>query len=100
VLALERTDYEWSDALKGAAEKKSSSNIGAVLGARGCITQVQAPDPSPAVCAPGIYLISVAWQGFDQTTAPANACGRDSYGTDTYRRVISTQVTVGLTGCL
>ena len=99
-IGMDRDICEWSNALKGAGERKSSSNIGAMLGARGCITLVQAPDPSPAVCAPGIYLVSVAWQGFNPTAAPANACGRDSYGTDTYRRVISTQVTVGLTGCI
>lgn len=90
---------EWSNALKGASEKKSSANVGAVVDARGCITQVQAPDPTQTVCQPGIYLITVAWQGMNPTAAPAVACGRNLYGTDTYRRAISSQITVGLPSC-
>jgi type IV pilus assembly protein PilV len=41
---------EWSNSLKGAGEQKSSANIGAMLAARGCITQLQASDPSWGVC--------------------------------------------------
>jgi type IV pilus assembly protein PilV len=70
-----------------------------MLGARGCITQVQAPDPTAGTCTPGIYLVSVAWQGMNKTTASANVCGKDLYGTDSYRRVISKQTVVGLPSC-
>ncbi|GAB7546168.1 type IV pilus modification protein PilV [Cupriavidus sp. 8B] len=92
---------EWSNALKGASEQKSSANVGAMLGARGCITQVQAPDPTSGVCTPGIYLVGVAWQGMNHTAAPATSCGQGLFGTDdAYRRVISSQITVGLPSCL
>lgn len=91
---------EWSNALKGAGEQKSSANVGAMLGARGCITQVQAPDPTPGICTPGIYLVDVAWQGMHRTAASAIICGQGSYGADdAYRRVISSQIVVGLPAC-
>ena len=94
---------EWSNALKGVGEQKSSggatANVGAMLGARGCITQVQAPDPTPGVCTPGIYLVDVAWQGMHRTAASAIICGQGSYGNDAYRRVISSQIVVGLPAC-
>lgn len=90
---------EWSNALKGASEKKSSTNVGAMAGARGCITQVQAPDSTTGLCTPGIYRVAVAWQGMHPIVVPAVTCGKDLYGTDTYRRVISSQITVGLPSC-
>ena len=95
-----RDTCEWSNALKGASETYSSANVGAMAGALGCITQLQAPDPTTGICTPGIYLVSVAWQGLVPTAASSNACGNGSYGTDeTFRRVISSQITVGLTSC-
>ena len=42
---------EWHNALLGAAEKQGGANIGAMIGARGCIYQIAAPStgvaPSP-----------------------------------------------------
>lgn len=92
---------EWSNELKGSAETKTGlGNIGAMIGARGCITQVQAPNPASGVCQPGIYEIDVAWQGIVKTAAPAVSCGEDLYGTDnSLRRVVTRFVTVGLPGC-
>ena len=96
-----RDQCEWSVALKGAAEKRSSSNVGVMNGGRGCITQLQAPDPTPATCTPGIYLVSVAWQGLNLTSTPGAgaACASGSYGDDRYRRVISARVVVGMPEC-
>src|SRR4051794_5784807 len=34
---------EWSNALKGSFEVKSSANVGAMTDARGCVTEIQAP---------------------------------------------------------
>jgi len=91
---------EWSNALKGAAEQKSAVNVGAMLGARGCITQLQAPDPTLGTCTPGIYQVAIAWQGLHHTAASAIACAQGQYGTDdSYRRVIAAQVSVGLPSC-
>jgi type IV pilus assembly protein PilV len=96
-----RDQCEWSEALQGASELKASARIGAIAGARGCITLVQAPDPTPGVCKPGIYLVAVAWQGLLHTVTPAITCGQGLYGADdAYRRVISAQVSVGVPSCL
>lgn len=96
----ERDLCEWSNLLKGSTETSSgNAKLGAMVGARGCVTQIQAPNSTTGSCQPGIYQVAVAWQGLHPTKAPSIACGKDSYGTDTYRRLVSTRVTVGQTGC-
>lgn len=91
---------EWSNNLKGAGEVSAGSNVGAMVGARGCITQIQAPNPSAGVCTPGIYEVDVVWQGQQATSASAIVCGQGSYGSnDAFRRVVSAQITIGLTLC-
>ena len=90
---------EWSSALKGAAETKSTEKMGAMIGARGCIQQIQAANPADGVCKPGIYLVTVAWQGMHPTVASSLTCGKDAYGADTYRRAIAARVSVGTPAC-
>jgi type IV pilus assembly protein PilV len=91
---------EWGNLLKGAAEVKGSTQIGAMEGARGCITQAQAADPAAGVCAPAIYQVAVAWQGQNATVVPSVTCGTGSYGTDdALRRVIATRVSVPILNC-
>ena len=92
-----RDKCEVSNALKGAAEKKSSANMGAMTNARACVAVVQALDST--TCTPGIYQVTVAWQGLHKTKAPEEACGKDQYGDDAYRRAISVRVTVGTPTC-
>lgn len=96
-----RDQCEWSKALKGSAEASGTANVGAMIGARGCISEIQAADSTAGVCAPGIYEVQVAWQGMNDTVAPAEtkACGEGQYGRETLRRVVSGRVTVGLTSC-
>lgn len=97
----DRDKCEWSTALQGAAEVKDATdtNAGAMQGARGCVTQVQARDDSPGVCQPGIYLVAVAWQGLHATRAPSHACGSGEYGPETHRRAIGARVAVGTPNC-
>lgn len=91
---------EWSNLLKGAAETKGASKIGAMEGARGCITLAKAANATPGVCTPAVYQISVAWQGQNATVTPTDSCGAGSYGSnDAFRRVISTRVSIPLLGC-
>lgn len=90
---------EWSAALKGAAELKGTTKVGAMVGARGCIEELQAPDPTSGVCRPGIYQVSVAWQGLHLTSPSALGCGSGLYGADGNRRAIAARVTVGLPAC-
>ena len=96
-----RDECEWSNALKGAAETNAASvNVGAMAGARGCIEEMQAPDPSAGVCTPGIYRVSAVWQGLNATVAPSISCGAGSYGSnESLRRVIAARVSIGLPLC-
>jgi type IV pilus assembly protein PilV len=91
---------EWSNALKGAGEKMGGNNTGAMDAGRGCITQVQVPNPASGVCLPGVYQITVVWQGKNPTSSSALTCGKGSYAPDTTRRAISAQFTVGLPHCI
>ncbi|QOL48392.1 type IV pilus modification protein PilV [Massilia litorea] len=95
-----RDKCEWSAALKGAAEQRSGVLGGAMEGARGCIERVREKNEAAGVCTPAVYLVSVAWQGRHATRAPAQSCGKDAYGADTNRRVISARVAVGLPTCV
>lgn len=98
----DRDICEWRKELLGANENKTvntvTTNTGAMVGGRGCITQVQTANTT--TCLPDIYQVSVAWQGSFSTSAPAATCGSGSYSpSDSYRRVISARTSVGLTSC-
>ncbi len=97
-----RDKCEWSQALRGASETTGASgtltNVGAMIGARGCITQVQAAQTG-ASCRHGIYLVTIAWQGLHPTKAPSQSCGLNQYGAETYRRAISARVSLGVPNC-
>jgi type IV pilus assembly protein PilV len=91
---------EWSNALKGAAEAdQSGGKVGAMIGARGCIEQLQPADRTTGVCKPAVYQVSVTWQGMHQTIAPSLACGQGQYGVDNNRRAIAIQITSPLLDC-
>lgn len=81
---------EWHNTLLGAAEVQSGGNVGAMIGARGCIYQITGPASGVAAQ----YLIAVAWQGLNRTVAPAVNCGQGSYGNDALRRVVTLPVTI------
>ncbi len=91
---------EWSNTLKGTTETSGAANTGGLTGGRGCITQIQAPNPALGVCSAGIYQVSVAWQGLAPTATPVLACAAGQYGAnDAYRRVIAATVYVPTTSC-
>ncbi|MDI1245750.1 MAG: type IV pilus modification protein PilV [Rhodoferax sp.] len=80
----QRTDQdirEWNNLLLGSTEKSGTRDVGAMLGARGCITAVSA----------GVYQVSVVWQGGGATIAPpvAVTCGFELYGDEALRRAVS-----------
>lgn len=72
----------WDNLLKGAAETSGGNLVGAMIGARGCVTYAAAT---------GVYLVSVAWQGLADSAAPAASlnCGAGLYGSEARRRVVS-----------
>ena len=91
---------EWGAMLRGAAETQGTTSVGAMIGARGCIEQIQARNTTKGLCKPGIYRATVAWQGMHPTQAPVLTCGKDSYGTnDNMRRAISVRIAVGTPNC-
>ncbi len=72
----------WNNMLLGSAEVSGTTKIGAMIGARGCIVQIDAAN--------NVYAVSVAWQGLVPTAAPGNTCGQNQYGgNDKFRRVVS-----------
>ena len=71
---------EWSLLIQGAAELQGTTKLGAMTGARGCIT-------SPAA---NQYLITIAWQGVQATGAPSTACGLNAYSNENMRRTVTT----------
>lgn len=82
----------WNNALIGTDEKKGSANVGAIIEARGCVTNPSA----------GVYTVSVAWRGLAPTVAPpaAQTCGKNQYvdgsgaADERLRRVISVTIRI------
>lgn len=74
----------WSNALIGASETKGGQNVGAMIGARGCVKAVAG--------ATDTYMVIVAWQGLSATSVPpaSLACANNLYGDEAKRRVVST----------
>jgi type IV pilus assembly protein PilV len=86
---------EWSNTLKGASESIANG-----FGMRGCITQVQAPVTTAGSCRPGIYEVTVVWQGLINSAAPAQLCGSGLFGaSDGYRRAVSNRIAVSVPSC-
>ncbi len=89
---LDRDVSEWCNTLKGVAETKDGANIGAMIGARGCIQSTAA----------GEYLVTVAWQGLAPIGGPPEGvtCGANQYdggacAGDRCRRTVTTIVRIG-----
>lgn len=90
---------QWCSALQGTAEAEGTSNVGAMVGGRGCVEKI-AGTAGEAV---GEYRVTVAWQGLSPLSAPPAAitCGQGSYngGTacvnDLCRRTVTTIVRIG-----
>jgi len=73
----------WSALLQGAAETDpSGAFVGAMIGARGCVSYDLASDT---------FSVTVVWQGLGPTAAPPDEvrCGRGLYGDDAQRRALT-----------
>jgi type IV pilus assembly protein PilV len=83
----------WCKALQGSAETIGTQQVGAMVGARGCIETT----------GPQQYAITVAWQGMGPVSSPAATCGKDLYNgpdgspcvNDLCRRTVTTLVRIG-----
>ena len=75
----------WDGLLDGAAETLAGASVGAMIGARGCVSFDAVNN---------VYRVSVAWQGLVSTVDPetvdaALTCGKGQYGDNTRRRIVS-----------
>jgi len=78
--------------LKGAAEVLDGSSVGAMIGARACISYDPATELG-GVSGTGLYTVIVTWQGMSDLIAPANMnCAVGLYGGELKRRAVSTTV--------
>jgi type IV pilus assembly protein PilV len=74
--------------VNGAAEVSAGgTKVGAMIGARGCVS-------SPSA---GVYMITVAWQGMSAAGNTTNPCGLGKYGSG-QRRTVSQIVRIPLLG--
>ncbi len=81
---------EWANLLRGSSESRGGVKIGSMFNARGCITR-------PATSTDR-YVVSIAWQGVNQTAGAASPCGQGNatFSTESLRRVVSSTVCIGL----
>jgi type IV pilus assembly protein PilV len=79
---------QWANLLRGASETRAGASVGAMLGARGCITRAAGTTHR--------FIVSVAWTGVVATGAPSGPCGQGdpAFPDDTLRRVASATMCV------
>jgi type IV pilus assembly protein PilV len=87
----DRDQCEWNNALRGASERLSGNNVGAMVNGLGCIAKIGT--------GPDTYQVTVAWQGTSDLAAPTLACGSGSYPRETLRRAIGAIVSVPCLTC-
>lgn len=118
---------QWHNALLGSAETSGASGVGAMIGARGCVSYDSTNEASNGTGAPitisldgassvvvaganvpntGIYTVAVAWQGLGNSFAPTNIhntpaldCGKNQFSDERQRRIISMTTQFGCLGC-
>lgn len=84
----------WGQLLAGGNEQIYGNNAGVLVGAMGCIYEIDAFNR--------VYAVAIAWQGaspgaaplVDNNFAPAG-CGRDRFGNENQRRLMSTLLRIG-----
>ena len=91
---VERDRCEWGQKLAGADERIDARSASMLLGAIGCVYEIDAFNR--------VYAVSVAWQGAGEGATPSAdlayapaGCGRNLYGTEAQRRLMTTQLRIG-----
>jgi len=79
---------EWGNMLLGAAETSGTQKVGAMIGARGCIS-------NPVATMPRQMNVAVVWQGLTPTAAPNSTCGSGLYGNEATRRALVATIVIG-----
>jgi type IV pilus assembly protein PilV len=93
-LLVDRDRCEWGQMIAGADERIDARNPSMLVGAIGCIYEIDAFNR--------VYAVSVAWQGPSASTEPAgdpnfapSGCGRNLYGDEAQRRLVTTLLRIG-----
>lgn len=88
---------EWGRLVAGANEQVDTRNAGVLVGAIGCVYEIDAFNR--------IYAVSIAWQGMSAGPAPIvdpnfapNGCGFGQFGDETQRRVITMPLRLAILG--
>jgi type IV pilus assembly protein PilV len=79
--------------LQGTAESLGGSSVGAMVGARACISY-DASTELPGLPSTGLYTIAVSWQAMAELTTPTANCANGLYDTETKRRTVSTTIRI------
>jgi type IV pilus assembly protein PilV len=90
----DRDRCAWGQLLSGSNERIDNANTGVLVGAMGCVHEIDAFNR--------VYAVSIAWQGasagaapiVDNNFAPAG-CGRDQFGNENQRRLMTTLLRIG-----
>ena len=101
----------WNTLLLGSAESSGGTAVGAMIGARGCISYnagSELPELNPLTSLPtggilvgtGLYTITIVWQGLNDTFAPVAGldCGKGKYASETQRRAVSLSIRIANLG--
>lgn len=83
--------------LKGTAEALAGASVGAMVGARACIsyddTTELLNESGAAVPGTGLYKVIITWQGMGGLVEPAGMpCAVNLYGSETQRRAVATSI--------
>ena len=87
---------EWVALIQGSSEKSGTTNAGGLILAKGCVEKIgTVNDAATGTIIVGTdYRISLAWQGMGDVSVPDATliCGKDAYGSEGRRRVVSTLI--------
>lgn len=83
---------EWAQLLRGAAEQRGSTKLGAMMGARGCVARTV----TNTVINPNEYIVSVVWQGVQASGPTPLTCGTGQYPDENLRRGVSVVIRIGV----
>lgn len=85
--AVDGAVNELDSILKGAAETKGGAQVGAMIGARACVSLTA-----------NVYTVVVSWQGMSEGFTPVVNCANNQYGSETRRRAVWTTLRIATLG--
>lgn len=89
----------WNNLLLGSSETKAGASVGAMIGARGCVSYNTATEyqttSGAGVAGTGEYTVAVSWQGMANTFTPVAVCGKGLYGNEASRRTVWATMRIG-----